>query len=486
MNNKNLNHRRELIKKLGAVAIFSPLLKSWVNSLPAFAQQETKKSFVFFVTGGGTMLRTNPCMGNGQNYTLSPFFSPLEKVKKDIAFIQGISNKAYIKMMGRDDGGHDSPLVGFSGSQGSLTEENGHSVINSINSPTFDSVISPYLHTNDVPFARLDFSVGAEFGGPIRRVMFWKDKQTPADQMRDPSTAFQRIFVPQASVFSNDANIVDQLKRIELDTLNEQIKYVKSVLSTEEKYLLDAQQAALSDLNTQTKTLSEKIKNLSVNSENFIKQAKDASGKVLPYQDPESYPAVMESFIKMAAFAVKSGLTRLITIQLGDPFGDRFLFPFLEKKYPKSTFPQYDFVGGNYHYHYGHDFALRKSTIELVEQWYSEQFVSLLNEFKGADNNGLKDTLLLWMNTMEHKPHHRVGLQPAILAGLTGGKLKTGQLLNLYGEATTKSDFLPEYLKNSARSTNDLFMTVASLLNVKMDSFGDKEFCSGIIKEIVS
>ncbi len=118
---------------------------------------------------------------------------------------------------------------------------------------------------------------------------------------------------------------------------------------------MDSNLAALSEFRQNNKRLQQKLKDMSVDP-SFIKPLVDAAGKPIPATNAEAFPELLKQFTELSAIALNLGLTRVVTLQLGDSYGTNFTSPLLNGR-NKLTFER------DMHFSYGHDF-LKKYPID--------------------------------------------------------------------------------------------------------------------------
>jgi hypothetical protein len=479
--NKAAPSRRSVLTSAARIALwstaFSPLAKGFLSTALA---AEPKPWFLLYNVGGGTMLRCKPCIGNGANYELSEYYSPLEAIKQDITFIQGVSNKVYIDWLGGDDGGHDAGATGLCG-RTPLSGEGakpGEKVIKLLGGPTIDRVFAAAL-SEGLPLPSVDFGVGNDFGQAVTRVLSWRGPGQAVSQWKEPRLAFSRLFGGAISRTGIDTSTEEKLDDLVLDNVASQLGATRDLLGAQAKKTMEANLDALSEFRLNAKRLSAKLKDLKVDS-NFIKPPVDATGKPLPTTDSRAFPELLKQFNELAAICLDLGLTRVVTYQLGDSHGTNFTFPFLNGR-DGLTFM------GDMHFTYGHEFFDRQAHRLVIERWLNETFVDLASRLKKNQTANFSTGFATLMHQMEHSPHHRVGMLPAVLAGNPMGKLKAGTLVNLVKERIGGGDFLPEYNLSGTRSTNELFLTLAKALNIKLDVFGEPKYCqNGVISGVLA
>jgi hypothetical protein len=130
------------------------------------------------------------------------------------------------------------------------------------------------------------------------------------------------------------------------------------------------------------------------------------------------------------------------------------------------------------------------SQLVPIDLWYANQVAYLAEKLSSL--NVLSQSVVCWGNELDMGNAHNHDDTPFILIGGGGGSLKTGQLvqfpLNLGNNASNNPP------KNN-RFHNDLLITLAQVMGVKMSTFGtvsgtvntgtSVKFCTGPIQEIL-
>jgi Protein of unknown function (DUF1552) len=472
--------RRSVLASSARLALYGATLSPLSRGFVATAQAaEPKPWFLQYQIGGGTLYRCSPCVGAGTKYTLTPYYQSLEPLKKEMLFIQGIKNKAFIDWNEGDDGGHEAGATGLCGrapmEPRGVIQHGGPPQF--VGGPTFDRTLAESLSAG-LPFPSIDFAVGNDFGSPLGRFLFWRGPGQPVTQFKEPLKAFSRLF-GGAIKRGFDAATEEKVEDLILDSVKTQLAAAQGLVGAEGKKTMDANLTALSEFRQNNRRLQQKLKDMSIDS-SFIKPVVDAAGKPIPTTDSRAFPELLKQFTELSAIVLDLGLTRVVTLQLGDSYGTNFTFPFLNGR-DKLTFE------GDLHFTYGHDFSDKIPHRLVIENWFCEVFVDIVNRLRKNTSATLASGLALLHHQMEHSPHHRVGLLPAVMAGGANGRVKPGQLLNLFGARTKGGDFLPEYDESKTRTTNELFLTVARALGVKVDVLGEARYCTnGPMTELLS
>lgn len=191
----------------------------------------------------------------------------------------------------------------------------------------------------------------------------------------------------------------------------------------------------------------------------------------------ESTSWVFEDHMELVRLAFAHDTTNSATIEVGDPWW-RAGFAWLTGFDPGNSgyyllshtaYANNRPGGGNYD----------QETLawEQIQTWFAEQvagFVRKLSETEYGDGSLLDHTLVVW--TADGNPRepsaHRASEVPVVMIGNLGGRLQTGQLIDIEGR--------------DSRYFVDLFRTIATALEVDASNFGDPELVGEPITELLS
>ena len=155
--------------------------------------------------------------------------------------------------------------------------------------------------------------------------------------------------------------------------------------------------------------------------------------------------------------ALSCGLTRVVTLALGDGEDYNIYFPWLGITGKGIEFPT----------RHKHDIAHRpgENNIDKIntEKWFMSKFARLLDNLSGVpEGNGtmLDNTVVLWLNSMNSGYSHTVLKLPTIVAAGANMGIRTGGRL----------------LELGSVAHNKLLASLANSVGVPMDSWGDERY----------
>jgi hypothetical protein len=110
--------------------------------------------------------------------------------------------------------------------------------------------------------------------------------------------------------------------------------------------------------------------------------------------------------------------------------------------------------------------------LRIIRRWYMEQFAYLLSRLDAiqeGEGTMLDNTVVLLASEITQGNTHSHVDAPFLLAGSGGGYFKTGRHLNFAGD-------IPH---------NNLLVSIMNAMGLPATTFGDPEFCSGPLVELI-
>jgi hypothetical protein len=124
---------------------------------------------------------------------------------------------------------------------------------------------------------------------------------------------------------------------------------------------------------------------------------------------------------------------------------------------------------------------------QAIDLWYAQQvayLASKLAALPGVNGGTLLDqTVICWGNELDMGAAHNHDDTPFVLIGGANGKLKTGRMVSFALDLLSGD---PVVRGGKDRSHNDLLLTLAKAMGVNLTTFGDKQYCTGPIAEILT
>jgi hypothetical protein len=148
--------------------------------------------------------------------------------------------------------------------------------------------------------------------------------------------------------------------------------------------------------------------------------------------DAALFPKIMDAYMDMMIVALRSGITRVATLQLANSSGNALNFGAFVPGIPARG-TGYKSAFRNWH-DLGHNPSMGGTNHKIiVDKWCMEKFAGFIAKMKAIEEPGspgknlLGNSIVLWGNHMESGDNHGSQKIPWILAGKGGGTtLKTG------------------------------------------------------------
>ncbi|HEY8461948.1 MAG TPA: DUF1552 domain-containing protein, partial [Blastocatellia bacterium] len=170
---------------------------------------------------------------------------------------------------------------------------------------------------------------------------------------------------------------------------------------------------------------------------------------------PQSVPEHMKLMLDLIVLAFQMDKTRIVTLMLNNDLS-QMNFRFLEG------------VRGALHLDLTHNGKAPELEAMYLKtnQFHAQQFAYLVERLKTIDEGGsslLGNSILMFASSLFDGDAHSADQLPIVLAGKAGGALRTGRIL----------DYLDKGDDN--RRACSLFLSLADLMGVKLDRFGDTD-----------
>ncbi len=182
------------------------------------------------------------------------------------------------------------------------------------------------------------------------------------------------------------------------------------------------------------------------------------------YNSSSDYPITARRHMDILAQAVACGVTRVGSIQNGNTGN-------AESYAGTTNWPSEGIAFDRSQHVVAHDFEAEPDVAEYVERrktlerFYISQYAYLLDRLRAipeGDGTVLDNTLVVWTKGMGRG--HRKDRLLYLVAGGSGFPVQFGR-----------------YLDRTNVPHNDLLVTLANLMGIEIDSFGDPEICTGAV-----
>jgi hypothetical protein len=445
--------RRSLLAATGASALLVPLL----HADKSFATTQTfPKRIIFVVVGNGTIETSFWPTGPEGNLTLGEITSPLEPYKSKLLFPRGIDMRVWSEdnpFGGNGDAHHNfgAILTATKLATGDPPHDPGGPGLALASSISIDQLIGQEINKQLVaagqpalPFPVLSVrAMGRD--GTGYATLSWTGNKAPFSAESDPRRLFTTLFTGRTT--GPDAALVKLQK-----TRTSVLDYVGSALErqgkrfgTEDRRKIEIHLSAVRSIQGQIGggSVTGSCKPPTVNATTDFKAM-------------ANFPQLVEAETDLIAAALSCGLTRVVTLALGDGEDYNFYFPWLGIPNQGIEFPT----------RHKHDIAHRPGTNNIdkinTEKWFATMYTRLLDKLAAVpEGNGtmLDNTVVLFLNSLNNGFSHTVLKMPIIVAAGANMGIRTNRLLELKAEAHNK-----------------LLASLANAVGVPMAGWGDPRF----------
>lgn len=443
--------RRTVLLGAAGAALSLPFLESPLGK-PANAQATAPKRLVIMYTTSGMVLKNWTPSQFGASFPLSPILMPFDTpaLRPKLTVLSGIemssagtANTHAVGMANlltcRSTGGGKTYGVGISIDQEIARQLAGVAPIPSVQLGVQSQDYGNYY----------DYLSYGEGGGSQNAIA--------ADDR--PSNVYASLFSNVADNPDNQAQLqrgVDQRKSV-LDLVAKDLTRLHGKLGAADQARLDQHSTLLREL------------------EGRIGVGTTCTKPAAPQIDEDNVPQVCKAQIDLLATAFACDLTRVATLQIGAAQGNMDLEPMLGSDAPgrghhvathgTSPFDNDNPSSGQ---------ITANNHITRMNTWCAEQLAYLGTKLSQIDDGGgktaLDNTAILWVTEVSEGSNHQFSDMPFLLLGDLGGALKAGEHFNLAG-----------------RSHSDLFVSLGLAMGLpNFNTFGDAEFCTGPIADIMA
>jgi hypothetical protein len=449
--------RRSVLAATGASALLLPLL----HQEQAFGATPTfPKRIIFVVTGNGTIENSFWPTGAEGNLTLGEITSPLEKHKARLLFPRGIDMRVWAEgnpFGGNGDAHHNfgAVLTATKLATGDPPHDPGGPGLALASSISIDQFIGQEFNKQAMaqgqpPLAFPVLSVRAMGrDGTGYAVLSWTGNKAPVSAESDPRKLFTTLFAgrPTTGGMGPDPAVVKLMKTRQsvLDYVGTSLDRYGKRFGTEDRRKLQVHLDAIRSVERQLQggSVSADCKPPTV----------DAA---VNFKAMDQFPALVEAETDLITAALACGLTRVVTLALGDGEDYNFYFPWLGIPNKGIEFPT----------RHKHDIAHRPGVNNVdkinTEKWFFSTYARLLDKLAAVpEGTGtmLDNTVVLFLNSLNSGFGHTVLKMPIVVAAGANMGIRTNRLMELSKEAHNK-----------------LLAALANAAGVPMAGWGDARF----------
>ncbi|WP_406697404.1 DUF1552 domain-containing protein [Singulisphaera sp. Ch08] len=432
--------RREFIRDLGIGAASLPFILN-LPSLGFANQQKRKQRLVILFSPNGIVPSTFWPDEAGESFAFKESLAPLEAFRKQTLILRGVCDKV------RGDGDSHMRGIGclltgtelFPGNiQGGSDTPAGWSSGISI-----DQEIKNHLQKGPdsrTRFGSLEFGVMVPDRADTWTRMVYSGPNKPVTPIDDPYQMFAKLYGRMKDR--------ESLKSI-LDALGDDLGKVRSVVSAEDRHLLEEHETFVREM------------------ENELKSSQNEElGHAVPELEPgikeenDEIPRISKMQIDLMVNSFASDFARVATLQYTNSVGGA-----------KMRWLKVD-EGHHELSHEPDSNASAQEKLTRINQWYCEQLAYLAKRLAdtpepGGQGSLLDNTLIVWTNELGKGNSHTLDNIPFVLVG-NGLDFRMGRSL--------------QYKKVPH---NRLLLGLAHGMGHRIDTFGNPNFCGdGVLHDL--
>jgi hypothetical protein len=457
-------NRRNFLRGAGGVTVALPFLPSAAR---AQSTLRPKRVVILFSPNGGRHDAWSPDPGaaglgdllmNGPevrtDHGTSFVLDPLAPHWADVTVLEGLAQRS--SSTGPGDGhqrGMGHMLTGTALQEGSLfTGGNGEGA-GWGGGISVDQRIANVVG-QDTRFASLELGVQVH-GSDVWSRMSYSGPGQPIPPESDPNAAFDRIFQD----LQTDPAEVQRRKarrRSVLDFVRGDFEGLLPRLGAEDRAKVDQHFTAVREIERRL----------------YVGPSEGCTAPQAPgpidHMANDNFPVVAQMQMDILAMALACDLTRVGSIQFSQSVGNA----------------RHTWQGLNDGHHtISHD-ASRDADINLMNRWYAEQvayFIQRLKEIPDGDGTLFDNTVIFWTNELDNGGGHSRNTMPYVLAGSCGGALQTGKYIRYPNVDGDVGAFV-----RPREPHNNLLLSLCRAMDLEDTTFGDPEFCDGVLDDLMA
>ncbi len=268
----------------------------------------------------------------------------------------------------------------------------------------------------------------------------WRGAHTPSGKDHDPRVLFERLF----AIGSSREDVQARARRIALrksilDALSPSTAALRERLGEADRRKIDEYIDGVRDLEKRIETAERFSKNPNNTHEN--------AGFVMPEGSPPDYTARIDLLADLAALALQSDRTRVISLMLANEGSNR-------------SFPELGVADGHHEVSHHGDQADKREKFAKINRWQIERFARLIATLRKVEADGaplLDNTMLLFGGAIADGNRHNHDDLPVVLAG--------GKALGF--------NHTGEHISPAGTPLCNLYVSMLNRVGVKGTRFGD-------------
>jgi len=460
--------RRTLLRGAGGILIGLPALEAMLRTSSAQAAGPTApKRLVFFYTPNGTNAGNSEKLADetafwpaalGPDFVLGSEVAPLEPLRKHLLIASGINAESCKADIDGHGDLHSIAMAQLLTGVATSVDAATIGLIPGANPTAYgqgislDQYIAPKIGAN-TRFPTLEYGVltTTDYGVlPLSRMIYaGPNRPVPAEQ--DPAAMFSRMFSDGTSGGQTSVTIAAAQRKSVLDFVMDDFARLQPSLGASDRMKLDAHLTSVRELEAR---IAKQVTATPVTTA--------SCGTVQPVVDPgdpmakENFPAIGKLQMDLLVLALKCDLTRIASLQWSWARSN------LVHTWAGVTQGHHDMT------HVGASDELSK-----VNAWYASQLAYLGQQLLATpDVDGatlLDNTLVYWCSDVSYAYTHGFDNIRAFFLGSGGGTFKTGQHVDVGGQAHQK-----------------LLVTLMNYMGVNENQFGISTYGTGPLSALLA
>jgi len=268
----------------------------------------------------------------------------------------------------------------------------------------------------------------------------WRGPQTPSGKDHEPRVLFERLFAvgdAREDVRARAERIA--LRKSILDALSPSTAALRARVGENDRRKIDEYMEGVRELEKRIET-AERFANSPTSMQ-------ASTGIVIPQGNPPSYTARIDLLADLAALALQTDRTRIVTLMLANEGSNR-------------SFPELGVADGHHEVSHHGNQADKKEKFAKINRWQVERFARLMLTLQKPDADGapiLDSTMLLLGGAITDGNRHNHDDLPIVLAG--------GKSLGFQHTG--------EHLSSAGTPLCNLYVSMLNRVGVQGDRFGD-------------
>jgi len=423
---------------LGSLALGPSLLGRLAHSDPRRAPTR----LLIIHKPAGIVPAAYDCTGVDRDFTLSHILEPYAALREHMVLLDGLEIPKATNTPGED---HGNAIVTFM--TGGVPYRPEGTNVPLAERISIDQMFAASQLAGDTPIRSLQLTADDRALQFFVRVLSYAGRGQPLPPEQDPGAVFSRVFGSLNGVARSPAELasVRAKKQSVLDFARRDLGTLRGRVGSEGRERLDRHLQAIREV--------EQVVHRTVAYD--TSRLRGQLSAVDAAKRDEQHAALGRAHLDVVRAAFQCDLTRVASFQWGSMEANM-----------SRVIPGARDIGYHLLSHYAGNVAV-DADLTLINRWYSErlaEYLVTLRDTPDVDGNSLLDNMLVVVWSEMRLGSHSFDNVPIQLFGGAGGRLAGGRLLRYTGH-----------------TSNDLWLTIANVLGLRIDQYGDAERNKGLL-----